>query len=54
MRCTAETHETGGSRINPRFPGFDEQFLRLRPHRIVSWGVEPSSAEDVGAYGRDV
>lgn len=54
VRARAEVHHTGGESINPRFPGFDPQFLRLRPHRIVSWGVEVSSAEDTRAYGRDV
>lgn len=54
MRCTAEIHDTGGNEINPNFPGFDPQFLRLRPHRIVSWGVEVSSTVSTGAVGRDV
>jgi pyridoxamine 5'-phosphate oxidase family protein len=54
LRCRAEAHETGGETINPRFPGFDPQFLRLRPHRIVTWGVEVSSTEDTSARGRDV
>jgi pyridoxamine 5'-phosphate oxidase family protein len=54
VRARAEMHETGGESINPRFPGFDPQFLRLRPHRIVSWGVEVSSAEDTSSRGRDV
>ncbi|CAA9239879.1 MAG: hypothetical protein AVDCRST_MAG41-1493 [uncultured Corynebacteriales bacterium] len=53
-RCRAEAHEAGGGTINPRFPGFDPQFLRLRPHRIVTWGVEVPSSVDRGAYGRDV
>lgn len=54
LRCVAEVHETGGETINPRFPGFDPQFLRLRPNRVVSWGVEVSSAQDTSAHGRDV
>jgi pyridoxamine 5'-phosphate oxidase family protein len=54
VRCTAEVHETGGEGINPRFPGFDPQFLRLRPHRIVSWGVEVPSSVSTAATGRDV
>jgi pyridoxamine 5'-phosphate oxidase family protein len=54
LRCTAELHETGGEHINPRFDGFDPQFLRLRPHRIVTWGVEVSSRESTAAHGRDV
>ena len=39
IRGRAELHETGGRAINPRFPNFVEQFLRLRPTHIVSWGV---------------
>jgi pyridoxamine 5'-phosphate oxidase family protein len=54
LRCTAEVHETGGEHINPRFAGFDPQFLRLRPHRIVTWGVEVPSSESTAARGRDV
>lgn len=54
LRCRAEPHETGGERINPRFDGFDPQFLRLRPHRIVTWGVEVPSSQDRSAHGRDV
>jgi pyridoxamine 5'-phosphate oxidase family protein len=54
LRCTAEVHETGGDGINPRFPGFDPQFLRLRPHRIVTWGVEVSSSVSTAPVGRDV
>jgi pyridoxamine 5'-phosphate oxidase family protein len=54
LRCTAELHETGGEHINPRFDGFDPQFLRLRPHRVVTWGVEVSSRESTAAQGRDV
>jgi pyridoxamine 5'-phosphate oxidase family protein len=54
LRCTAEIHETGGTEINPRFPGFDPQFLRLRPHRIVTWGVEVPSTVSTAAVGRDV
>jgi pyridoxamine 5'-phosphate oxidase family protein len=40
VRGRAEAHDTGGSRINPRFPNFAEEFLRIRPTRIVSWGLE--------------
>ena len=39
IRGDAEIHETGGSAINPRFPNFVEQFIRLRPRRVVSWGL---------------
>jgi pyridoxamine 5'-phosphate oxidase family protein len=54
LRCTAEVHDTGGTGINPRFPGFDPQFLRLRPHRIVTWGVEVPSRESSAPVGRDI
>jgi len=36
VRGEAEAHESGGSGINPRFPQFVEQLIRLRPKRIVS------------------
>jgi len=39
VRGTAELHETGGGAINPRFPNFADEFLRIRPTRIVSWGL---------------
>jgi len=35
----AEAHERGGGTINPRFPNFAEEFLRIRPTRILSWGL---------------
>jgi pyridoxamine 5'-phosphate oxidase family protein len=44
IRGEVEVHETGGSGINPRFPNFVEQFLRLRPRRIVSWGLDQAAA----------
>jgi pyridoxamine 5'-phosphate oxidase family protein len=40
IRGDAELHESGGEAINPRFPSFVPQFIRLRPYRIVSWGLE--------------
>lgn len=48
IRGTAELHETGGDRINPRFPKFDRRFIRLRPTRIVSWGVEEGGTDARG------
>ena len=48
IRGDAEVHETGGSKINPRFPNFDERFLRIRPKRIVSWGTEEGGVEGRG------
>ncbi len=39
VRGRAEAHERGGGTINPRFPNFAEEFLRIRPSRILSWGL---------------
>jgi len=60
VRGIAELHETGGGGINPRFPNFDEHFFRIRPTRIVSWGLEATAADEgfrmnarsVGSEGR--
>ena len=32
-----------GNEINPRFPNFAPQFFRIRPKRIVSWGLEEAA-----------
>ena len=40
VRGRAEALATGGSRINPRYPNFAEEFLRIHPTRILSWGLE--------------
>jgi pyridoxamine 5'-phosphate oxidase family protein len=40
IRGHAELHRTGGDLINPRFPNFVPEFIRIRPRRIVSWGVD--------------
>jgi hypothetical protein len=40
IRGTAEPHFRGGESINPRFPNFKPEFVRVRPHRIVSWGLD--------------
>jgi pyridoxamine 5'-phosphate oxidase family protein len=40
IRGDAEPHFRGGELINPRFPNFKAEFVRVRPHRIVSWGLE--------------
>ena len=53
VRGTAEAHETGGDKIHPKFPNFTPEFLRIRPRRIVSWGVEPGE-EGFHPYARDV
>jgi pyridoxamine 5'-phosphate oxidase family protein len=39
VRGRAEALTSGGSKINPRFPNFAEEFLRIRPTRILSWGL---------------
>jgi pyridoxamine 5'-phosphate oxidase family protein len=40
VRGEAESHESGGETIHPRFPNFAPEFLRIRPTRIVSWGLD--------------
>jgi pyridoxamine 5'-phosphate oxidase family protein len=50
IRAIAELHETGGEKINPRFDHFKPQFIRLRPHYVVSWGVDASSDGTVGGF----
>lgn len=40
VRGSAELHTTGGDTMNPRFPNFVPEFFRIRPTRIVSWGLE--------------
>jgi pyridoxamine 5'-phosphate oxidase family protein len=37
VRGEAETLATGGKEI---MPGFADEMIRLRPRRIVSWGIE--------------
>ena len=46
VRGQAELHETGGNEINPRFPNFAPQFFRIRPKRIVSWGLDELAADE--------
>ena len=55
VRGDAEVHETGGSSINPRFPQFVEQFIRLRPRYVVTWGLKEGTGmtpSGFQAYGR--
>ncbi len=58
IRGEAELHTTGGKEINPRFPNFAEEFFRIRPTRIVSWGLEeeggPQSATSFRLNARSV
>jgi pyridoxamine 5'-phosphate oxidase family protein len=51
IRGIAEIHHTGGERINPRFPTFKPEFLRIRPRRIVSWWINEPGSEP---HGRSV
>ncbi len=46
IRGQGELHETGGELINPRFPNFAPQFIRIRPARIVSWGLDEVAADE--------
>jgi pyridoxamine 5'-phosphate oxidase family protein len=54
IRGTAETHDTGGDRINPRFPNFKPEFIRLRPRRIVAWGLDPQTDDRFALNARSV
>jgi pyridoxamine 5'-phosphate oxidase family protein len=55
IRGTAEVHQTGGNEINPRFPNFAPQFLRIRPTRIVAWGLEEAATgADFQVHARSV
>jgi pyridoxamine 5'-phosphate oxidase family protein len=48
VRGEAEVHDTGGDRINPRFPNFADEFIRIRPTRIVSWGLDEGGVSGKG------
>ncbi len=37
IRGVAETHESGAAEVGP---GFGESFIRIRPRRIVAWGLD--------------
>ncbi len=55
IRGRAEPHDTGGDAINPRFPNFAPQFIRVRPTRIVSWGLqEEATGSDFRPSSRSV
>jgi len=60
IRGEAQLHETGGEEINPRFPSFAPQFIRIRPSRIVSWGIDEGATAtaatggEIGHHARDV
>ena len=57
VRGRAEAHETGGDSIHPRFPNFAPEFLRIRPTRIVSWGLagqDGATPDEFRLNARDV
>jgi pyridoxamine 5'-phosphate oxidase family protein len=56
VRGDAEAHQTGGETINPNLPNFDPQFIRIRPKRIISWGMIGgiAGARDFAPNARDV
>lgn len=43
VRGRAELHDDGGGRMGP---GFGDAWLRIRPERVVAWGL------DTGAFGQ--
>ncbi|MFI5273299.1 MAG: PPOX class F420-dependent oxidoreductase [Ktedonobacterales bacterium] len=43
VRGEAEVLQTGGQQIGP---GFDPEIFRIRPRRIISWGLGGGSASD--------
>jgi pyridoxamine 5'-phosphate oxidase family protein len=45
VRGRAELHEQGGERFGA---GWDAAWVRIRPQRIVSWGVEGHAFSDAG------
>jgi pyridoxamine 5'-phosphate oxidase family protein len=54
IRGVAERHETGGESINPRFPQFTPQFFRIRPTRLVAWGIDRTEDDPYARNARDV
>lgn len=48
IRGEAEVLESGGEQVGPHF---DPEMFRIRPRRIVSWGLE---GEDVSATARSI
>ena len=55
VRGAAEAFTTGGDRINPRFPNFAAEWLRVRPTRIVSWGMDGgTSGREFRPYARSI
>ena len=54
IRGVAEAHDTGGESINPRFPQFAPQFFRIRPTRLVAWGIDTTIDDPYARNARDV
>lgn len=51
VRGEAELHTTGGKEINPRFANiFAEEFFRIRPRRIMSWGLEEGGPQSGASF----
>jgi pyridoxamine 5'-phosphate oxidase family protein len=48
IRGQAEAHATGGEGINPRFPNFKPEFIRVRPRYVVSWGLQDGTFTPFG------
>lgn len=52
VRGTAELHDSGGTE---RFgPGWDEVWVRIRPERVVSWGIEAPPFTEGGRSARSI
>jgi pyridoxamine 5'-phosphate oxidase family protein len=51
VRGRAELHEDGGQKFGP---GWDAAWLRIRPQRITSWGVEGPAFSEGGRRARTV
>lgn len=51
IRGEAELHTSGGENVNPRFPNFVPQFIRVKPRFVVSWGLDDGQFKP---YGRSV
>ena len=49
IRGVADILDTGGQEIGP---GFDPAMFRIRPRRIISWGLD--DPESVSAHARSV
>jgi pyridoxamine 5'-phosphate oxidase family protein len=48
IRGEAEVRQTGGTELGP---GFDPEMFRIRPRRIVSWGLDESMTANARSVG---